>query len=175
MKRSLSIYLGLMLATVLFVSPGCSIHYGLSGSAVPEAMHTINVGFFENNAPIVVANLSQTFTEALKDRIRTTTRLNIVNGEADARMTGSIIGYSYAPVSVQATNPNAPPLANASVLTITVKVKFVYDADKKLNFEQTFAKNVNFQGDISTQEQKLIKTVTTQLIDDIFNKAFNNW
>ncbi|HWZ36584.1 MAG TPA: LptE family protein [Mucilaginibacter sp.] len=173
MKRSLSIYLGLMLAVVVFVSPGC---YTLSGSAVPEAMKTINVGFFENNAPIVVANLSQTFTEALKDRIRNTTKLSVVNGEADANMTGAIIGYSYAPVSVQATNPNAPPIANASVLTITVKVKFVYDKDKRLNFvDQTFSKNVNFQGDLSSQEQKLIKTVSTQLIDDIFNRAFNNW
>lgn len=172
MKRSLSIYLGLMLLALVFVSPGC---YSLSGSAVPPAMRTINVGFFENNAPIVVANLSQNFTEALKNRIRTTTRLSIVSGEGDANMSGAIVDYYYAPVSVQATNPNAPPIANASVLTITVRVKFVYDADKKLNFDQKFTKNINFTGDISTQEQGLIKTVTNQLIDDIFNKAFNNW
>jgi len=172
MKRSLSICLGLMLAVLVFVSPGC---YSLSGSAVPPAMRTINVGFFENNAPIVVANLSQNFTEALKNRIRTTTRLSIVNGEGDANMSGAIVGYYYAPVSVQASNPNAPPIANASVLTIKVHVKFVYDADKKLNFDQEFSKNINFSGDITSQEQSLIKTVTTQLIDDIFNKAFNNW
>jgi hypothetical protein len=172
MKKSFSIYLGLMLAVVVFVSPGC---YTLSGSAVPPAMKTINIGFFENNAPIVVANLSQTFTEALKARIRTTTNLSIVNGEGDSNMSGAIVGYSYAPVSVQATNSSAPPIANASVLTITVKVKFVYDADKKLSFDQTFTKNVNFTGDITSQEQALIKTVSTQLIDDIFNKAFNNW
>jgi len=172
MKKSLGVYLGLMLAVSIFVSPGC---YTLSGSAVPPAMRTINVAFFENNAPIVVGNLSQTFTEALKNRIRTTTRLSIVSGEGDANMSGAIIGYSYAPVSVQATNPNAPPIANASVLTITVRVKFVYDADKKLNFDQTFSKSTNFQGDITSQEQSLIKTISTQLIDDIFNKAFNNW
>jgi hypothetical protein len=172
MKRSLSICLGLMLAVVVFVSPGC---YTLSGSAVPPAMNKINVSFFENNAPIVVANLSQNFTEDLKTRIRTTTKLSIVNGEADAYMSGAIVGYSYAPVSVQASDPNAPPIADASVLTITVHVKFVYDADKKLNFDQPFTKNVNFRGDLASQEQQLIKDVTKQLIDDIFNKAFNNW
>ncbi|GAA4098189.1 LptE family protein [Mucilaginibacter panaciglaebae] len=172
MKKSLVIYLGLMLAVLVFVSPGC---YSLSGSAVPPAMRTINIAFFENNAPIVVGNLSQTFTDALKNRIRTTTRLSVISGEADANMSGAIVGYSYAPVSVQATNPNAPPIANASVLTITVRVKFVYDADKKLNFDQTFSKSTNFQGDITSQEQSLIKTISTQLIDDIFNKAFNNW
>ncbi|WP_214072094.1 LPS assembly lipoprotein LptE [Mucilaginibacter sp. dw_454] len=172
MKKLFSVCLGLMLAVLVFVSPGC---YTLTGSAVPPNMKTINVGFFENNAPIVVANLSQNFTEAMKTRIRTTTSLSIVNGEGNANMTGSITGYSYAPASIQATNPNTPPIANAEVLSIRVHVKFVYDADKKLNFDQDFTKTINFQGDITTQEQALIKTVTTQLIDDIFNKAFNNW
>jgi len=170
MKKLLGLFL--VLGALIFVSPGC---YSLSGSAVPPAMRTINIGFFENDAPIVVANLSHDFTEALKDRIRTTTKLSIVNGEGNANMSGAIVGYSYAPVSIQASNPNTPPIANAEVLSITVKVKFVYDADKKLNFDQTFTKTANFQGDINSQEQALIKTITTQLIDDIFNKAFNNW
>ena len=170
MKRLLGLFL--VLGALVFLSPGC---YSLSGTAVPPAMKTINIGFFENDAPIVVANLSQTFTEALKNRIRSTTSLSIVNGEGNANMSGAIVGYSYAPVSVQATNPNSPPIANAEVLSITVKVKFVYDADKKLSFDQNFTKTANFQGDINSQEQALIKTITTQLIDDIFNKAFNNW
>jgi len=170
MKKLLGLYL--VLGALLFVSPGC---YTLSGSAVPDAMKTINIGFFENDAPIVVSNLSQVLTEGLKDRIRSTTKLSIVTGEGNANMTGAIVGYSYAPVSIQATNPNTPPIANAEVLTITVKVKFVYEADKKLNFDQSFTKTANFTGDINSQEQALIKTITKQLIDDIFNKAFNNW
>jgi hypothetical protein len=170
MKRLLGLFI--VLTALVFVSPGC---YSLSGSAVPPAMKTIHIDFFENDAPIVVSNLSQVFTEALKERIRSTTSLSIVNGEGQANMSGAIVGYSYAPVSVQATNPNSPPIANAEVLTITVKCKFVYDADKKLNFDQTFTKTVNFTGDINSQEQNLIRGVVKQLIDDIFNKAFNNW
>jgi hypothetical protein len=170
MKKLLGLYL--VLGALAFVSPGC---YSLSGTAVPKAMTTINIGFFENDAPIVVSNLSQVLTEGLKERIRSTTSISIVTGEGKANMTGAIVGYSYAPVSIQATNPNSPPIANAEVLTITVKVKFVYEADKKLNFDQTFTKTANFTGDINSQEQALIKTVTKQLIDDIFNKAFNNW
>ncbi|TSJ42824.1 hypothetical protein FO440_01145 [Mucilaginibacter corticis] len=170
MKKLLGLFL--VLGALVFLSPGC---YSLSGTAIPKEMKTINIGFFENDAPIVVANLSQTFTEALKERVRSTTSMSIVNGEGKANMSGAIVGYSYAPVSVQATNPNAPPIADAEQLSITVKVKFVYDADKKLNFEQTFTKTAPFKGDINSQEQALIKTVTTQLIDDIFNKAFNNW
>ncbi len=166
--------LGVLAAGILiFTCPGCA--YKLNGSAIPPAMRTINIGFFENNAPIVVANLSQQFTEDLKNRIRSTTGLSLVNGEGNANMSGSITDYHFAPISVQATNNNVAPIANAEVLSITVKVKFVYEADKKINFDQSFTETANFTGELSSQEQSLIKTITTKLIDDIFNKAFNNW
>src|SRR5439155_82635 len=79
-----------------------------------------------NNALFVVNNLSQQFTEALKSRIRSQTALSIVRtGEADATFSGAITNYSITPVSVQATNnSNTPPIANASRLSITVKVKY---------------------------------------------------
>ena len=147
----------------------------LNGKAIPPEMKTINIGFFDNNAQIVVPNLSQKFTEDLKTRIRTTTSLSLVNGEGKANMTGSITDYHFAPISIQATNNNVAPIANAEVLSISVRVKFDYPADKKLNFDQTFTETTNFTGDISSQEQQLIKIITPKLIDDIFNKAFNNW
>jgi len=171
MKRLLVVFVALIV--LIFVSPGCSIT--LDGKAIPPEMHTINIGFFENNAPIVVANLSQQFTEDLKNRIRSTTRLSLVNGEGNANMSGTITDYHFAPISIQATPNNVAPIAGAEVLSITVRVKFVYDADKKLNFDQSFTETTNFTGDISSQEQQLIKTITPKLIDDIFNKAFNNW
>jgi hypothetical protein len=149
--------------------------YTLKNSSIPPGLKTINVQFFENDAPLVVNNLSQQFTEALKDRIRTQSRLSIVRGEADAIMSGSIVGYTIAPVSIEATANNVAPIADANRLTITVKVKFVYDADKKLNFEQTFAKFINYRGDIGSQEQNLIQQINRQLTEDIFNKAFSNW
>jgi Lipopolysaccharide-assembly len=159
--------------TRLLLTAGCTV--SLNGGVIPPDLKTINVGFFENNANLVVPTLSQQFTEALKDRIRSTTRLSIVNGEGNARMSGSIVGYSFAPISIQATSNNVAPIAGASQLTITVHVKFVYDADKKLNFEKDFSKSMNYSGDIASQEQTLILAINKQLIDDIFNAAFNNW
>jgi hypothetical protein len=170
MKRSLGVLWVLLGLT--FVLQGC---YTLKSAAIPPEMKTINIGFFENTAPLVVPNLSLNFTEALKNRIRTTTRLSIVNGEGNANMSGTITEYRIAPVSVQAGNANQPPIAGAQQLTISVQVKFVYETDKKLNFDQTFTKSINYTGDINSQEQGLIQTLTTQLVDDIFNKAFNNW
>jgi hypothetical protein len=169
MKRVLGlIILGAL--TLLFQS--C---YTLKSEVIPPELKTISVPFFENDAALVVSNLSQTFTESLKERIRTTTNLSIVTGEGNARMSGSITDYRYAPISIQATNNNQAPIAGASVLSISVHVKFVYPNDSKLNFDQTFTKTQNYTGDLSTQEQALIQIIVKQLIDEIFNAAFNNW
>ena len=170
MKRFL---LALPLITVLaFLMPGC---YTLKSTAIPDEMKTVNVAFFENNAPLVVSNLSLTFTEALKARIRTTTRLSIVNGEGDANMSGAITDYRSTPVSIQAPNNNAPPVAGAQALTLTIRVKFDYPAGKEISFEQAFSKSINYSGNLASQEEALLQTLTNQIIDDIFNKAFNNW
>ncbi|QTE36596.1 LptE family protein [Mucilaginibacter gossypii] len=174
MKKLLGI---ISVCVLIFICQSC---YTLKNQSIPPSLKTINVQFFENNAPLVVNNLSQTFTEALKDRIRTQTSLSLVRGEADATMSGAITGYSIAPVSIEATANNVAPIANANRLTITVRVKFSFDAaktpaDKKLSFEQSFTKFANYKGDISSQEQGLIQQINKQLIDDIFNAAFSNW
>lgn len=152
----------------------CSYKLSQSGAST-VGLKTINVQYFENNAQLVVATLSQSFTEALKNRIRSQTSLSIVRGEADAIMGGSITGYTIAPVSIEATNPNQPPIAGASRLTITVNVKYTNDKDKKLSFDESFSKYANFTGDINAREQALIQDITKQLTDDIFNRAFASW
>lgn len=162
----------LVMGVLVTLCPSC---YTLKSAAIPPDLKTINISFFENNAPLVVPTLSQSFTESLKDRVRSTTRLSIVTGEGDASMSGAIVEYRYAPISIPATNPNVAPIANVSALSITVHVKFVYDADKKLSFEQNFTKSINYTGDLSSKEQGLIQDINRQLIDEIFNTAFNNW
>jgi hypothetical protein len=167
------IALSALIIPVLFYS-SCSIT--LNGSSIPPEMKTINVEYFENNAPLVVNNLSQNFTEALKSRIRSTTRLSIVQGDADATMSGTITGYTIEPISVEATQNNVAPRAGGERLTITVNVTYTYSKDKKAGFTgQSFSEHQDFSGDIGSQEQNLINTITKKLTDDIFNQAFANW
>lgn len=172
MKRIpvLLLFIGLILT-----APSCTYNLSLNGASIPLAMKSVRVDFFENNAALVVNNLSRQFTEALKTRIRNTTRLNVVQGDADAIFSGAITDYTIAPVSIQATNNNVAPIAGASRLTITVRVKYVYDADKKLSFEESFSKYEDFTGEIASKEQSLIADINKQLTEDIFNKAFANW
>jgi hypothetical protein len=163
----------------------CAYKLSLNGASIPLDLKTIDIQFFENNAQLAVPTLSQQFTEALKNRIRSQTSIAIVRGETDAVISGAITGYSIAPVSIEATNNNTAPIAGASRLTITVQVKYIKylykdgkrtsDADKILSFEESFSKSRDFTGDISSQEQGLIQDINKQLTDDIFNRAFANW
>jgi hypothetical protein len=172
MKRILLPFVAII--CFILICPSCKL--SLNGASIPPNMKTIRVDFFENNAALVVNNLSTTFTEALKDRIRNTTRLSIVRSEeADAVMSGSITDYNIAPVSINATANNVAPIAGASRLSITINVKYVDNIDKKNSFEQSFTKTENFTGDIATHEQALIADLNKQLTEDIFNKAFANW
>ncbi|MFD0794565.1 LptE family protein [Mucilaginibacter litoreus] len=164
---------GVCMVVALFTS--CSYRLSLNGSSIPADLKTIDIEFFENNAQLVVPTLSQQFTEALKNRVRTTTRLSIVRGEAGATISGAITGYTIAPVSIQATSGNTAPIAGASRLTITVRVKYDYEADKKLSFDESFTRYKDYTGDIAAQEQALIADINKQLTEDIFNRAFANW
>jgi hypothetical protein len=140
-------------------------------------MKTINVRFFENNAPLVVPTLAQSFTEDLKERIRTQSRLSITQNDADAIMEGRITGYDIKPV---AFTDNRQPTAGATRLTITVLVKYTNNLDTgkvKTSFEESFSAFTEFPANqnLQTQEQALIKKVTTQLTENIFNRAFAQW
>jgi hypothetical protein len=172
MKRRIGFITAVFLISAFFTS----CHFTLNGAST-VGLKTIYVGFFENDAPYVAPTLSQDFTEQLKARIRSTTNLSIVQTQqADAVLTGTIVGYSIAPVSVQAnSNSNTPPIASASALTITVQVKYVNNVDKKLSYEQTFSEPMNFTGDIAAAQNNLIVTIDKQLTEDVFNKAFANW
>lgn len=167
--------LAVLMVVLLLTGLSCTYSLRLGGAIIPANMKTIKVDYFENDAQLVVANLSTQFTEALKSDIRNNSRLAIVTGDADAEMSGSITDYNISPVSINATSNNALPIANASQLTITVQVKYTNKVNPKDNFDQTFSKSENFTGDINTQEQKLIADINKQLTEDIFNKAFANW
>jgi len=163
----------LLLLPLLLSVQACGV-YSLNGGSVSN-LKTVNVLFFENVAPLVINNLSQSFTTALQDRIRNQTRLSTVRSDADATLEGRITGYTIAPTVLPAANSTTAPIANTNRLTITVSVKYTNSLDPKQSFEQSFSRFRDFQGDISTQEQALIVDINRQLTEDIFNRAFANW
>jgi hypothetical protein len=156
----------------LLLLNGCKI--ALNGASIPTEMKTVNVLVFENNAPLVVPYLSSQFTEELKTRIRNQTSLSITQNDPDAVFSGNITSYTISPVAIQDNNA---PTAGANRLSIRISVKYTNNLNPKLSFEESFErfKDFKLQGSLQSMEQGLIKDVTAQLTEDIFNRAFANW
>ncbi len=62
-------------------------------------------------------------------------------------------------------------------MTVTVNVKYINKFDATKNFEQAFTRFTDYSStaNLSSVEDGLLDEVNRQLIEDIFNKAFNNW
>ncbi|MFP5082019.1 LptE family protein [Pedobacter sp. JCM 36344] len=164
----------LYIVILFFMISGCKV--SLDGASIPPGMKTVNVTVFENNAPLVVSTLSTQLTEDFKTRIRNQTKLSLTNNEPEATFSGNITGYDIRPVALQ-DNGNRQALAGANRLTIRVNVKYVNNLDPKKSFEEAFERFKEFKlaGNLQAQEPALIKDVTAQLIEDIFNRAFAQW
>lgn len=160
-----------LLLPLLMLQQSCG--YKLSGASIPVEMKTVSVQFFENNAQLVVPYLSQQFTEELKDRIRSQSRLSVIRSEGDANFQGNITEYSIRPVAIQGNER-----AGLNRLTITVSVKYTNSLKPEQNFEQSFSRFQDFslaESSLQTQESRLIAIINKQLSEDIFNRAFANW
>ncbi len=156
----------------IFLLTACSIKFTLKGASVPDNLKTFSVKYFENRAPLVNPSLSQDFTEALKDRITSESRLNLVDSNGDVEFSGEIKGYNVRPMSIQSNAESAE-----TRLTISIKVRYRNFKDPKSNWEQTFSAYDNFQSDLSINEVEgtLVKNIIEQITEDIFNKAFSSW
>lgn len=154
-----------------FLINGCGV-YSFTGGSISVGMKTVSVILFENIAPLVVPNLSQSFTESLKDRIRSQTSLSFLRVDGDANFEGRITDYSIQPVAIQGNQ------AGLTRLSITVSVKYSNKIEAEKSFEQAFTRFIDFStqsSSFASQEQTLIKNINQQLTEDIYNKAFANW
>ncbi len=158
---------------VLILLVSCKgVNYSFTGAAIDPATKTFSVDFFSNTAPLAPASLSQTFTEKLKDVFLNQTSLKLVTDQGDLRLSGAITGYRVTPVSVQGNE-----IAAQNKLTITVRVSYVNLTDPNASFERSFPKDFNFDNtqDLSAVEDELIREITDQLTQEIFNAALGNW
>ena len=155
----------------LFLLNGCGV-YSFTGANISADTKTISIQYFPNNAPLRQPTLSQVLTQSLRDRFSSQTNLMQVSSNGDLSLEGEITGYSVSPTAIQANQTAAQ-----NRLTITVKVKFVNTKDDKQSFETGFSRYVDYdsQKNLQAVEGDLIKTLSDQLVEDIFNKAVVNW
>jgi hypothetical protein len=148
------------------------MHYSLSGASIPPEAKTVSVQYFQNNASLAPPTLSQKFTEALRDKLSSQTRLSLTSKGGDLNFEGSIVGYSTSPIAIQSTDQAA-----MNRLTITVNVKYTCLFDEKNNFEQSFSRFADYTSSqsLSSVEDQLMQDINEQLVQDVVNRALNNW
>lgn len=172
--RSLILYI-IAAATIGFY--GCRVSYSFTGASIPIEAKTVSIADFSNMAPLVNPLLSNTLTEALRDKFMNQTNLQIVQYGGDLQFSGTITQYNTRPMNIQASGGSDRDEAAQNRLTIGVKVKFENRFEAESNFETSFSQYDDYSSDKSLQdvENEKVEIIVEKLVEDIFNKAVVNW
>jgi len=158
---------------ILFMLAGCkSCKYSLSGINIPPDVKNISVAFFNNQAQLVNPNLSQKFTELLKDKFIRETSLALVPENGDFKVSGSIVDYK---TEIAATNSATGSARNRFVMR--VKVVFESPKHKEMNFTEEFSnfQEFNATDNFQSLENALSEEVSRQIVQAIFNRIALKW
>lgn len=159
----------MVLISILIAS--CGI-YSFTGASIPTDAKTVSVSYFTKTATNSPSSLNQTITDGLKDLFLSQTNLYLTEQQADLSFSGEITKYQINPIAIQADET-----AGKNRLTITIKVKYNNSFDDKQNFESNFSRYRDFSSseNLAEIESVLIEEISTELLEDVFNKAFVNW
>ena len=158
---------------LLLVPVGCC--YNFKGISIDPDVKTFFIQNFETEATNAPPTLAVNFTEKLKDKIRLESSLNLKNTDSDVQFNGKVIEYRVVPV---APKPGEQVALNR--LEVGVSVQFINNRNEKKSWPtpRTFRHFAEFNNTVdllSVQDQLLNQTVFPQILDDIFNAAFNDW
>ncbi len=157
---------------LLILVPWISGCYSLKGYSIDANVETYFVGNFKLTALSAPATINQTFAESLKDKISSESRLKYSDVDPDLEFNGTIQSFnvlSMAPQPGETTSFNR--------LTIFVSVEYTNHLNPKDQWTKTFSHFADFPPDqnLLQVQDDLIVIIFNQILEDIFNQAFNNW
>lgn len=169
-KKLVSFFIIIILLTG--ITNSCRISYSFTGANISPAVKTFSVYYFPNRARLVNPTLSQSFTEALREKLQRQTPLNELAEDGDLIFEGQITGYEVRPMSIQKED-----MAALNRLTVSVRVKYTNNIDPDQSIEQTFSAFEDFDAasSLSAVEDGLVPEIITKLTEDIFNATLANW
>lgn len=161
------------LLAVFSILTACSISYKFTGASIDYNLtKTLQLSHFVNQAPLVYPPLENLFNESLKDMFTRNTRLQFVNQNGDMEIEGEIVGYELTPLAVQEDQ-----FASETRLTMNVRMRFVNNKAEGQNKEETISANRIFSSNVNLTDvqDQLIKELTEEIVDQIFNTTMANW
>lgn len=171
MIKKLSVYT-LFIVTTLINRSCFTIKYDMKGAQIDPEIKTISVQYFDNRAQRIQPQLSQNFTDALRDYMERNTNLRMINGFGDVDFSGEIVGYDITPTSISAND-----VAAQTRFTIRIKVTFTNSVNPDDSYEETFSRYRDFDStqSFSSVESELTEEIIEELVEEIYNRAFVNW
>lgn len=157
----------------LLTNSGC---YSFKGISIDPNIKTFTVRTFETTAGNAPPTLAINFTEQLKDKVRTETPLSLNNEAPDCEFSGTVTGFQVVPLA-----PKPGELVARNQLKITVKVYYLINKEGLTTDFPVDGKEFSFfsefpsEADLASIQDELINEINKQLLEDIFNAAFNNW
>ena len=162
----------LVLAVSAFIVASCGI-YSFTGTSIQPDVKTITINYFEYKALKVNPSLSNTLTEALKDKFTKMTKLEQVDLDGDLEIVGEVTGYD-----VKATAITANEQAAQNRLTVNVKITFIDRKYPENSFEnKSFSAYADFDAmqQLDAVESSLCEEIVEKLCEDMFNATVANW
>lgn len=154
------------------IAPSCKIGYSFTGANISPAVKTYSVYYFPNRARLVNPTLSQSFTEAMREKLQRQTSLNELEEDGDLIFEGQITGYDVRPMAIQKED-----MAALNRLTITIQVKYTNQIDPDQSIDRSFSAFEDFDGNstLTDVEDGLVPEIINKLTEDIFNATLANW
>lgn len=152
---------------------GCG-PYSFTGADINyTTTKTVQVNYFQNNAPIVEPGMARDFTQKLQDLLLNQTSLDLVNSSGDLVYEGEITQFYIAPITATSNSTAAQ-----NRLTIAINVRFYNTKDPLKDFEQPFSFYYDYPGTTQLTGSRLdaaVDIIFERLTQDIFNKSLANW
>jgi len=166
---------------LLIFLAGCGV-YSFTGANISPDVKTISIQTFYDEVGTGPPNLSQLFTEKIKDYYQQNTSLSLVSNEGDLQLEGSIVGYTLTPMAPKSSGSQTVADADIAALqrlTITVNVTYVNTQDDTFDFQgQRFSFYQDYdpeKQDFNSIEADLVEEIYDAIVLDIFNATVANW
>jgi Lipopolysaccharide-assembly len=171
LKRPDRICLFIILISLSFLN-SCKVSYSFTGANISPQVKTMSIQTFQNRASLVQPGLTNYITNALIDKCKSQTKLNLIKGVGDVNFEGEITEYNSKPLTV-----GGDSRAAMNRFTITIKVKFTNSVEPDLSYEKSFTRydDYNSSLDISAVESTMVDAIVILLVEDVFNEAFVKW
>lgn len=175
MFKTKNIFIALVASSSLWifasVNSGCGI-YKLADISIPDSIKTVRVKFIENKARYVNPQLSPKFTDKLRQKIVSQTRLTQVNNEnAHYDISGWISQYDVSTSAISAQQ------VASNRLTVGVHIVLRNKLSNKPPKEFDISRSFEFSASLSLAqaEAKLFDEIIRNLTDEVFNRIFSDW